>query len=194
MAAILDKILNVLGICKKNDPALGHCPCGHDALPGTGNLPPEEIAKIQEMVSSNYYAYVNELIPLVSWSTVERTQAGTSGYLLYLDDGRWILNYLVGDELQWKIGSGELDVDIPMLLSSAEFGDPKVALGTDVPYGSKGCDLAQELAKSHGLTISGMAIGEKCFNYCFETGRELDTSVYAGSDGRLVLRVFWEQW
>jgi hypothetical protein len=61
-------------------------------------------------------------------------------------------------------------------------------------YANTVCDIRSEVAKSHGHVIEGLMNGDRTFNFCFSGGRELDCTLGTAHDGKLALRVFWEQW
>jgi hypothetical protein len=50
------------------------------------------------------------------------------------------------------------------------------------------------VAKAHGRAVTGISVGERCFNFCFPDGWELDTMIVPDRSGRAALRVFFEQW
>ena len=54
--------------------------------------------------------------------------------------------------------------------------------------------IRTEVSKAVGKQITGISIGERCFNFCFDDSRELDVTLRRGPSGKLAYRVYWEQW
>lgn len=79
-------------------------------------------------------------------------------------------------------------------MHSSVYGDGTASLAMDVPYADESCDMALELSRAHSQCISALAFGEDCFNFCFPDGHELETTIISTGDGKIGLRVFWEQW
>ena len=67
-------------------------------------------------------------------------------------------------------------------------------LDIDLPYASHDNDISVEARHTHGKRITGVAIGAQEFSLCFPGDMELEGNVWQDGDGRLVLRVFYEQW
>ena len=60
----------------------------HDEPPKERSEPPPDVnAKCEEILSSAYGKYVQKLTPAVKGKTVIRTEAGNSGFILFL--GGW---------------------------------------------------------------------------------------------------------
>jgi hypothetical protein len=92
------------------------------------------------------------------------------------------------------LGNGELTESGIAFINSSESGDGSSPLAEDLPYADAVCDIATEIQQSHGKPITGLAIGENTFNFCFPEGKELETMLVHDPDKKLALRVFWEQW
>ena len=167
----------------------------HDKPPEqTTGLPQEMLRKLTELQSSPYFAYVSSLKPLVVGQEVVKAEAGTSGFTLHLNDGRWVLCALQDDKWSWKVGSGVTGEAERLLLNSGAYGDASAPLREDVPYAEERCDFGAEVSRAIGKRIAGISIGESCFNFCFEGGRELDVTLRRDPVGKLAYRVYWEQW
>jgi hypothetical protein len=54
--------------------------------------------------------------------------------------------------------------------------------------------VRDEVRKSHGKLIEGIAIGNNTFNFAFENGMELDFQLSHDKNKTPSIRVFWEQW
>jgi len=151
-------------------------------------------AKMKAISSSSYYESV---LPLKQWAvgkTVTHTRAGTSGFVLFFRDNDWVIVYLQNRKLHWERGQGEFRDEFLPLLNSAEYGDGFHPLSVDLPYANQSCDILIEISKALGKEITGIAIGEEDFNFCFPDGLELDANIVPTSSGKFALRVFWEQW
>lgn len=167
----------------------------HDEPPReAGELPPEVLAAIERIRSSEYTKYVEELRPLVKGKTVIDSTGGKSGFVLFLDDGSWVEAFLLDGFLRWVAGTGQPGNQQCQLLNSPACGDRKPTLKADLPYAKETCDIQSEVAKAHGAKITGVGAGEDSFNFHFPKGLELDAMIVPGADGKPSLRVFWEQW
>jgi hypothetical protein len=165
----------------------------HHEKPERGEHP-EALAALKRIQGSTYYEYVQPLVSAVRGKIVTGSLAGTSGFLLSFGDGSWAASYLEGHTLQYALGTGNPPPEITARLNSPEFGDASKPLQIDVPYAHESCNIASEVAKSHGQRVIGIAFGEECFNFCFPDGLELDTTIRQDCNGRKALRVFFEQW
>jgi hypothetical protein len=167
----------------------------HDKPPEQAPEVPDEILrKLERLQASPYYAHVNSLKPLVVGSVVLKAEAGPSGFTLFLSDSRWVLCALRDNEWRWKIGSeGICEADRHLMHSDA-YGDASGPLPENVPYAEEECDFVAEVSKAIGKRIAGISVGEGCFNFCFEDGRELDVTLRQDPRGKLAYRVYWEQW
>jgi hypothetical protein len=151
-------------------------------------------AKMKEISSSSYYEYVFQLKQWVIGKTVAHSQTGTSGFVLFFTDNDWVISYLQDRKLHWERGEGEFRNELLPLLNSSKHGDGSQPLSVNLPYASQTCDMGVEVAKAHGKEITGVAIGEEDFNFCFPDGLELDANIVPTTSERYALRVFWEQW
>ena len=158
------------------------------------SIPPDVLAMIERLQASDYSRSLGPLRILVAGRAVVNSEAGNSGYAVHLDDGQWVMCFLRDGRLEWESGVGSVPENRRSLLDSADYGDGTPPLHYDYPYAAEPCDLAAEVAKSHGQTIDGIAIGENSFNLCFVDGHEIDATVVTLADGGTALRVFWEQW
>jgi hypothetical protein len=151
-------------------------------------------AKMKEISSSSYYEYISQLKQRVVGKTVLHTKAGTSGFILFFTDNDWIVAYIQSMKLFWEMGQGEFHKELQPLLNSSEYGNGFQPLSVNRPYAKRTCDIGAEIANSHGKEITSISIGERCFNFCFADGLELDTTIVPTSAEKYALRVFWEQW
>jgi hypothetical protein len=168
----------------------------HDEPPQVGKgMEPEALKKKMEAIlKSPYRQHVIEIQQHVVGRAVTKTEAGTSGFILYLDNGKWVLAYLSENEFTWKVGDGVLSEADKKLMKSAMFGDASAPLQEDVPHANERCDFGAEVSKAKGKRITGISVGERCFNFCFEGGRELDVTLRRDRSGKSAYRVYWEQW
>jgi hypothetical protein len=146
------------------------------------------------MRSSSYFQEIAPLYDLVVGRRVVDSEAGHSGFLLTLSDGRYVLCYLGAGKLRWDRGLCTPIAAGRAMMHSPHYGDGRPPLASDAMYANQVCDIAGEVAKSHGQVIEGLAYGEHTFNFCFPNGRELSTTIGTAQDGKPALRVFWEQW
>ncbi len=151
-------------------------------------------AKMKEISSSSYYEYVLQLKQWVIGKTITHTQSGVSGFVLFFADNDWVVVYLQNRNLNWEYGEGEFRNELLPLLNSSDYGDGFQPLSVNLPYASQTCDISTEIANSLGKEITGVAIGEEDFNFCFAEGLELDVNIMPVSSEQYALRVFWEQW
>jgi hypothetical protein len=167
----------------------------HDNPPErAGEVSEELLRKVEKMLASPYSAHAKSLIALVVGSDVLKAEAGPSGFALFLSDGRWVLCALRDNEWRWKIGSEEIGETDRLLMHSDAYGDASAPLTENVPYAEQGCDFIGEVSKAIGKRIVGISIGNSCFNFCFDGGRELDVTLRRDTHGKLAYRVYWEQW
>lgn len=168
----------------------------HDTPPRTTNdPPPESRAAVDRIQASDYFSSVAALEPHVVGRRVVRTGSGTSGFYLEFDDDSWVLVFLRDDVLVWTNGTvthGYPEHDL-LEMSSPKYGDGHLPLASGF-FAEGTCDIAAELEKCVGHVVEGISYGENTFNFRFEGGRELETIIGPTHDGKLALRVFWEQW
>jgi hypothetical protein len=169
-------------------------PRRHEERPEKGDLPPDVLKALEDLQGSDYHSYVRALAPLVSGRTVTGSSGGNSGFIVELDDGSYVVSYLNDGGLRWKHGADEPSAADFSLIASPRFGDATEPLPVDRPYAGERCDIPREVAKAHGHKIETLSIGRNCFNLAFDDNHELDTMIVTTSDGRVALRVFWEQW
>ena len=167
----------------------------HDDTPEEASeLPAEVLEAMDRMRNSEYTKYAEKLRPLVKGKTVVGSEAGRAGFILLLNDGGWVEAFLLDGHLRWTTGTDQPTDEQRKLLDSPACGDGHHKLKIDRPYADETCDLMSEIAKAHGQVITGLAIGETTFNFCFPKGRELDAMIVPDASGTPALRVFWEQW
>jgi hypothetical protein len=167
----------------------------HDDKPQKASeLPPEVLLAMKRITDSDYSRYAEKLRPLVKGKTVLGSEAGSSGYILFLNDGSWVEAFLLDGYLRWSSGTGQPGDQQRRLLNSPACGNGREKLQVDLPYAGEPCDMHDEIVKAHGKVIKGLAIGETSFNFCFPEGRELDAMIVKDTNGKPALRVFWEQW
>ena len=167
----------------------------HDAPPQIAEqVPAEVLSKGKMLLSSAYYQHVKELNQHVVGRTVKRTAAGTSGFCLYLDNGKWVIAHLAEDGFRWKLGENTPTSVDSGLINSVSCGDASRPLGDDRPYGDQACDFSAEVNKAVGKPITGLSYGDQCFGFCFPEGRELDVTLRRDANGKQAYRVYWEQW
>lgn len=166
----------------------------HEEKPSRGELPQEEVGRLEAMLGSPYGRRVRMLGRDLAGLVVERTAGGKSGYCLRFTDGSWVICYVSGRVLEWRRGIGEPTRDDVLLLDSEEAGDCRGPLSISCPYAGESCDIAAEVERARGHLVHGVALGETCFNLVFDQGMELDSMCVPDPIGRLGLRVFWEQW
>ena len=149
---------------------------------------------MKEILASSYYEDVLQLKQRVIGKTVSHTKSGTSGFVLFFTDNDWVVAYIQNMKLQWALGQGEFRKELAPLLNSSDYDDGFQPISVNLPYANRTCDIAAEIANAHGKEITGIAIGEEGFNFCFADGLELDTTIVPTSAAKYGLRVFWEQW
>lgn len=166
----------------------------HDEKPERGELNEDDLQRISEIMNSPYHKHIQNLENHVVGKTVHSSAVGISGFLLYLDDGSWVLSFVDDTKLNWRVGLGEPSADDLKLLNLENFGNGRNPTAVNLPYANEVCDFETEVAEAHGKSIVGLAIGENNFNFCFPAKHELDVMLLPDDTGRIALRVFWEQW
>ena len=166
----------------------------HDEKPKPGNLPDDVMERARSRLSSAYGRQLGMLLEEIRGKVVARTSAGRSGYCLKFEDGSWIVCHLSNFVLKWRTGAGVLTSEERALMDDPNTGDGRLPLSADGPYSEEICDMDAEVAQCIGQPVSAIAVGETSFNICFPDGHEIDANVRRDSDGRAILRVFWEQW
>jgi len=147
-----------------------------------------------EIYDSHYVAHVQKLLPCVKGCRVSAATSGNRGFILQFENHQWVVAFIDNGFLEYKVGVEPIDESIGVLLNSDDYGDALKPVPKDLPYASEPCHVSAEVAKSVGKLIEGVSIGENCFNFCFPSAMELDTSIVTDALGRSTLRVFWEQW
>lgn len=140
-----------------------------------------------------YIGRIQEAIDRVKGKEIASSEGGEKGYLLKTSDGFFVICYLGEDRLEMISGSGEPSTD-EMKHIGAIFGGA-VSSDTDLDTEEeKHHDISKKLKRSHRRVIDGAAIGDRSFNICFPEGVELENMILEDEEGRLSLKVFWEQW
>src|SRR5262245_37134744 len=166
----------------------------HDQKPEQGDLPDDVVERAFGHLSRSYGQRLQLLLNEIKGKVVSQTSAGRSGYCLEFDDGSWIICHLPRFVLEWRTGSGLPTPDDRALMDNPDAGEGREPLAIDYPYANEICDLDAQVRRCVGQAVSALAVGENSFNICFPDGHELDATVLRDSEGRAVLRVFWEQW
>ncbi|MBU1220057.1 hypothetical protein KKF34_13985 [Myxococcota bacterium] len=149
---------------------------------------------LTSIFESEYYSFISKLSKKVKGKFVIDSVSGNSGFILYLENGDWVLSYLKNKQLLYKCGSGKPTEKITARMFSKEYGDRSSPSPHNFPYADESNHIASEIEHSHGNRITGLAIGADSFNFCFTEGMELETMLIPDKKGRLSLSVFWEQW
>jgi hypothetical protein len=168
----------------------------HETGPVDSPLPFDHEAFIERIRNSEYYKQLLPLQDFVRGSRVVGSEAGNSGFILLLDRERWAAAYRDGTTVAFAYGEGEPTDSARGVITSSSYGNATEPIDSDRPYASERCDIAEQVSRSHGGLLSGLAIGvgESEFNYAFDSGHELDVSLVNDKEGRPAVRVFWEQW
>jgi len=168
----------------------------HDSPPEPGTLPDDVAQRLIEGLDPTYTARVQRLGEQLDGRVVADSSAGHSGYLLRLTDGGYVAVWLDADlsRMEFATGAGDPPTHLIGLLSNPEVPDASAQLDVDRPYANERNDISTEARRAHGQPIIGVAVGQKAFSLCFPDGIELEGHVFPLPDGRLALRVFWEQW
>lgn len=149
---------------------------------------------LNSIFESEYYAFISKLSKKVKGKFVIDSDSGNSGFILYLENGDWVLSYVKNKQLLYKYGRGKPTEKITAKMFSEEYGDRSSPSPYNFPYADESNLIASEIEHSHGNRITGLAIGAYSFNFCFTEGMELETMLMPDKNGRLSLSVFWEQW
>jgi hypothetical protein len=168
----------------------------HDTPPRRTDDPPAEaLAALHRIQSSDYFASIAPLQDRVVGRRITNSIVGHAGFLLMLDDETWVAVFLRHDCLQWAAASWSegLPEQYLQAIDSPEYGDGREPLASGF-FAEGICDIPAALAKAKGEVIEGLSFGENTFNFRLPGGRELETIIGPTKDGKLALRVFWEQW
>ena len=113
----------------------------HDDKPQEASeLPPEVKEAMERLANSEYSRYAEKLRPLVEGKTVLGSEAGPSGFVLFLNDGSWVEAFLLDGHLRWTAGTGQPADQQKQLLSSPSCGNGREKLPVDLPYAEEPCD------------------------------------------------------
>ncbi len=166
----------------------------HETPPELAEVPAELIAKMKIVEKSDYFKNLQPLKAHVKNRKVISSKHGNAGFILLLEEGLWAAAFREGDVVASAMGKGKPPQSVLDQISSAAYGDTSSSIGANVPYADQFCDIASELCKSHGHTITALSIGENTFNFAFDDGHELDFMLVNDNAGTAAFRVFWEQW
>jgi hypothetical protein len=165
--------------------------------PERGTLPDDVLfeAALQDL-DSTYTAHIQDLGEQLDGRVVADSSGGHSGYLLRLTDGGYVAVWLDSDlsRMEFSTGVGDPPADPIGLLSNPTIPAASAPLDVDLPYANEPNDISGEARRTHGQPITGVAVGARTFSLCFPSGMELEGTVVPTADGRLALRVFYEQW
>jgi|GEM_PF-1704702 hypothetical protein len=140
-----------------------------------------------------YIGRIQEAIDRVKGKEIASSEGGEKGYLLKTSDGFFVICYLGEDRLEMLSGAGEPSADEMSRIGAISGG--AVSSDSDLDMESeKHHDISSGLKRSHRRLIDGAAIGDRSFNICFPEGVELENMILEDEEGRLSLKVFWEQW
>jgi hypothetical protein len=168
----------------------------HDSAPELGSLPDDVAQRLIEDLDPAYTAKVRNLGQQLDGSVVVDSTGGHSGYLLRLADGGYVAVWLDSDlsRMEFFTDTGDPPAHLISLLSNPDVPDASAPLDIDRPYANERNDISTEARRAHGHPITGVAVGQNAFSLCFPDDIELEGHVLQLPDGRLALRVFWEQW
>jgi hypothetical protein len=157
-------------------------------------LPKELLSLVEKVMHSPYVSAIQKQVNEIKGRVVESTVGGTSGYLLTLRDGSFVIIHLSGDKMDIHSGRGTPREEEMALINSKDCGDASGPLAVNLPYADESCSISHEVSQCRGMAIEGVSLGENTFNLCFPEGWELDASIVPDPKGKKALRVFWEQW
>lgn len=166
----------------------------HDSKPLRTSMSPEEVRTTLEKMPAEYRARLVKATRSLNHKVVQESRAGKSGYALSFADGSAAVVFVNGDQLDVRVSDrapGEEDLT---LIDQADAPDGAAPSDAALPYASAPFSLRDEVARSHGHAVTGIAVGEDTFNFCFDDGHELEAMFVPSRAGRRALRVFWEQW
>lgn len=147
-----------------------------------------------KIMNSEYYKSLDSLFSLVKGQTVVNSFVGNAGFILVLNNDRWVASYRIDSTVASSFGKGIPSIENQKIINSVLFGDATDPIPEDRIYANEKCDIKAEVEKSHGKTLTGLSIGEKSFNFAFENDFELDFSMVKDKENKPAIRVFWEKW
>lgn len=166
----------------------------HDAPPRSGTLSSQEVLAQLGQVPADYRDTLRRLAQSLRGKVVAGSRGGHSGYLLRFTDGTSALAFVQGTRLELEVLTQAPSPAELALLAQADVPDGSAPSAANLPNASQPCSIVDEIARSHGQPVTGIAVGSDCFSLCFPEGRELEALFVPGAGGRPALRVFWEQW
>lgn len=119
------------------------------------------------------------------------SDAGTSGFLLNFDQGRWLAVYLDRDRLRWTTGRGGTTRKVRRHLYSPFHGDGYAPLPDGRGQDQRFCDLARELARAHSCRLARVESWPRALRLYFRGGCRVDAELVEDLRGRGALRAFW---
>jgi len=102
----------------------------HDKPPEYVEVPLEIRQKFDQLEDSPYWRSLQPLNALVVGRTILSSEAGHSGFTLFLDDGTWVLSYLDEGMLKWLTGAGQPSKEQGYLMHSSVYGDGTASLAS----------------------------------------------------------------
>jgi hypothetical protein len=168
----------------------------HGTAPTNATVPDHVLKAVMSRRQSEYSEGVKHLGDQLRGRVVTESSGGHSGYLLRFADGAWVAVWLEPSlsRMEHSTGAGDPPAEVVARLSNPVVASASAPLDIDLPYASEDNDISAEASHTHGKPITGVAIGEQDFSLCFPDDMELEGTVLQDGRGRLVLRVFYEQW
>ena len=149
---------------------------------------------INGLINSDYAKSLDSLKNHVTGHTVIGSATGNAGFILNLDNDSWASAFRVDNKISAEYGSGIIPQEALNKINSVKFGDASNKSIDDRPYSNEENNITEEVNKSHGKLIEGLAIGDNTFNFAFEDEMELDFQLCNDESNKPSIRVFWEQW
>lgn len=148
--------------------------------------------KVNKIINSSYYDYILNTSEEISKSIVKNSIAGSSGYILNLENNINAIVYVDKNVTNLKISKENVsDKDISLI---NKFPVNNVKSEIDGPYNMDvSYNMSEELKKCHNKPIQGVAIGSNSFSFCFLDSMELETMLFI-KDNHIDFSVYWEQW
>jgi hypothetical protein len=166
----------------------------HKIKPLTATESPVSDDFIDKIVNSDYAKSLDSLKIHVTGHKVINSATGNAGFILYLDNNSWALAYRIENKISSEFGSDSIPKESINKINSTKLGNAADASIDNSPYANERNIIRDEVRKSHGKLIEGLAIGDNTFNFAFEDGMELDFQISNDKNNTPSIRVFWEQW
>ena len=149
---------------------------------------------LDKLLNSDYAKSLGSLKAHVKGHKVINSTIGNAGFILYLDNNSWALAFRIDNKISSEFGNGSIAEESINKINSSRLGNASVMTNDNSPYASEGNILRDEVRKSHGKIIEGLAIGDNTFNFAFKNGMELDFQLCNDKNNTPSIRVYWEQW